>query len=269
VSVCVQALPSLQGAPSLALGETQAPVVASQTPARWQASTGPGQVNGVPPHVPLPSHASPVVHLTPSSHAVPAGFDAPPEHRPVLVSQVPAEEQAAVPEHWTGLVPVQTPPWQVSVFVQALLSLQAAPSGTTVGAGQVPVVSEHVPAAWQASAGGGQIIWVPPHVPLPSHASPVVHLRPSSHAAPAGLGAPPVHVPLLGSQVPADVQAEAPEHWTGLAPTHLPAWQVSVCVQALPSLQPPPSAAGVWTHLPSDPQASAVQGSPSSQLIGI
>jgi hypothetical protein len=262
-------LPSLQGAPSLALGETQAPVLASQTPARWQASAGAGQLSGVPPHVPLPSHASPVVHLRPSSQAVPAGFGAPPEHMPVLGSQVPAEVQAAVPEHWTGSVPVQTPPRQVSVFVQALLSLQATPSDTAVGAGQVPVVSEQLPATWQLSAAGGQLIWVPPQAPLPSHTSPVVHLRPSSHAVPRGLGAPPMHAPLFGSQVPAEVQAEAPEHWTGLAPTHFPAWQVSVCVQALPSLQAPPSAAGVWTHLPSDAQASAVQGSPSSQLMGI
>jgi hypothetical protein len=42
----------------------------------------------------------------------------------------------------------------------------------------------------------------------------------------------------------------APAHVTGLPPVHVPAWQVSVCVQALPSLQAPPLALGVFVHWP-------------------
>src|SRR5947199_9280418 len=47
------------------------------------------------------------------------------------------------------------------------------------------------------------------------------------------------HTPVAGLQVPGWW------HWfavqtTGLAPTQLPFWQVSVCVQALPSLQAVP-----------------------------
>jgi len=47
----------------------------------------------------------------------------------------------------TGLLPVQTPLWQVSVCVQALPSLQAAPFAFG-GFEQAPVEGSHVPAVW-------------------------------------------------------------------------------------------------------------------------
>jgi hypothetical protein len=50
----------------------------------------------------------------------------------------------------TGLPPVQTPAWQVSVRVQALLSLHAVPLGL-LGFEQVPVVVLHVPTSWHGS----------------------------------------------------------------------------------------------------------------------
>ena len=37
---------------------------------------------------------------------------------------------------------------------------------------------------------------------------------------------------------------------TGLAPAHMPVWQVSVCVQALPSLQAVPLGAFGFEHVP-------------------
>src|SRR5262245_10373380 len=64
----------------------------------------------------------------------------------------------------------------------------------------------------------------------------------------------PPQVPVAGSQVWVG-------HWqvTGLLPAHWPAWQVSVCVQALLSLQDVPSATGVVTHPWVGWQDSAVQ----------
>jgi len=49
--------------------------------------------------------------------------------------------------HVTGFAPVQVPPWQVSLWVQAFPSLQAVPSGFA-GFEQVPVAGSHVPASW-------------------------------------------------------------------------------------------------------------------------
>src|SRR5438034_1268517 len=79
----------------------------------------------------------------------------------------------------TGLLPVQTPLWQLSVCVQALPSLQALPLAFA-GFEHVPVAGLQVPAAW--------------------HWSEAVQM-------------------------------------TGLLPVQTPVWQVSACVQALPSLQ--------------------------------
>src|SRR5215813_9824524 len=65
----------------------------------------------------------------------------------------------------TGLPPVQTPAWQVSVWVQASPSSQAVPSGAA-GLVHAPVAGSQVPAVWhwsraaQATAAG-----VVPQVP--------------------------------------------------------------------------------------------------------
>ena len=88
--------------------------------------------------------------------------------------------------------PVQTPPWQLSVWVQALPSLHAVPFALLVGEEQVPVEGLHVPGSWHWSA----------------------------------------------------------EQTTGLEPVHVPLWQVSVCVQALPSLHAEPSALGGFEQTP-------------------
>jgi hypothetical protein len=47
----------------------------------------------------------------------------------------------------TGLPPVQVPFWQVSVRVQALLSLHVVPLAA-FGFEQTPVAGLHVPATW-------------------------------------------------------------------------------------------------------------------------
>jgi hypothetical protein len=97
VSVCVQALPSLQVVPSAATGLLQAPVDSRQTPGVWQAA-GAAQVIGEPPQEPL-LQTSPVVHFRPSSHIVPLGLGVPPVHKPDAGLQVPAVVQAEDPEH--------------------------------------------------------------------------------------------------------------------------------------------------------------------------
>src|SRR5947199_10152356 len=81
-----------------------------------------------------------------------------------------------------GFEPVQVPPWQVSVCVQALPSLHAVPL-LAFGLGHWPVAALQVPATWHWSEA---------------------------------------------------VQT------TGFEPVQVPLWQVSVCVQALPSLQAVP-----------------------------
>ncbi len=63
-----------------------------------------------------------------------------------------------------------------------------------------------------------------------------VQALPSLQAVPFGLLGL-VHRPVAGVQVPATWHWSSAAHTTGLPNTQAPAWQVSVCVQALPSLQ--------------------------------
>ena len=51
-----------------------------------------------------------------------------------------------------------------------------------------------------------------------------------------------LHVPLPGSQLPATWHWSRALHTTGLLPVQVPAWHVSVCVHALPSLHAVPLA---------------------------
>src|SRR5438876_722700 len=76
-----------------------------------------------------------------------------------------------------------------------------------------------------------------------------VQALPSLHAVPLVFGGLE-HTPVLGLQVPTswhwsdDVQA------SGLEPVHVPLWQVSVCVQASPSLQAVPFVFGGFEQTP-------------------
>ena len=82
----------------------------------------------------------------PSSQAVPsgaAGF----EQTPVEGSHAPAAWHWLLAVQVIGLLPEQTPERQESVWVQALPSLQAVPSGAA-GFEQAPVERSHVPAVW-------------------------------------------------------------------------------------------------------------------------
>ena len=148
VSLCVQALPSLHAVPFGALGFEQMPVAGSQVPATWHWPLA-VHVTGLEPVQTPVWHVSVCVQALPSLQAVPfgaLGF----EHVPVAGLHVPATWHWSRAVHVTGLEPVQTPVWHVSVCVQALPSLHAVPFGAA-GFEHRPVPVSHVPATWHGS----------------------------------------------------------------------------------------------------------------------
>src|SRR5437762_627013 len=153
---------------------------------------------------------------------------------PVAGLQVPAAWHWSEAVHTTGFVPTQAPAWQVSVCVQALPSSQRAPWGLA-GLLQVPVAGVHVPAVWQWSGAVPTTGFVPTHAPA-WQVSVCVQALPSSQAAPLGL-AGLLQVPVALLHVPAVWHWSEAVHTTSFVPTQAPAWQVSVSVHALPSLQ--------------------------------
>src|SRR5207253_1179292 len=180
VSTVVHPLPSLQGMSLSLFGFEHCPEVGSQVPASWHWSSA-VQARGLERvQVPL-WQVSVWVQALPAVHAVPLlAFGL--EHWPVVVLQVPATWHWSSAVQTTGLEPVQLPPWQVSVWVQALPSLHAVPL-LAFGLEHRPVAVLQVPATWHWSSA---------------------------------------------------LQT------TGLEPVQVPFWQVSVWVQALPSLQAVP-----------------------------
>jgi hypothetical protein len=246
VSVWVQALPSLQVAPSVALGLEQIPVPVSHVPATWHWSDA-VQTFAAPAWQEPAWQVSPIVQALPSSQGVLlalAGL----EQTPVVVSQVPAVWHWSGAGQTTGLLPVQVPAWQVSVWVQALPSLQVVPSAA-LGLEQMPVVVSQVPATWHWSE-AVQTTGFPPVQTPATQVSVWVQALPSSQVVPSafcGL----VHSPVPGMHVPASWHWSGVGQTTGLPPTHLPAWQVSVWVQALPSLQAVLFATGTAMQVPS------------------
>jgi hypothetical protein len=98
---------------------------------------------------------------------------------------------------------------------------------------QTPVVGLHVRTAWHWSGPGQTTGLAPVHVP-PWQVSVCVHASPSSHAASSGR-AGFEQAPVAGLQVPARWHWSDAVQTTGLAPVHVPPWQVSVCVHASPS----------------------------------
>src|SRR6266704_1002265 len=131
-------------------------------------------------------------------------------------------------------MPTQMPAAQVSVRVQALPSSQAAPL-SLAGLLQTPDAGLQVPAVWHWSEAVHTTVLVPTQAPA-WQVSVCVQALPSSHGAPLGL-AGLLQTPVAGSQVPAVWHWSAAVHTTGFAPTQAPAWQVSLCVHALASLQ--------------------------------
>ena len=86
------------------------------------------------------------------------------------------------------------------------------------------------------------------HVPA-WHVSLCVQALPSLHDEPfafAGFE----HVPVAVSHVPALWHWSLAVQLTGLLPAHVPAWHVSVCVHAFPSLHAAPFAFAGFEHAP-------------------
>src|SRR5437879_3036072 len=186
------------------------------------------------------------VQALPSLQALPltfAGF----EHVPVVGEQVPATWHWSEAVQTTGLLPVQTPLWQVSVCVHALPSLQVLPLAFA-GCEHVPAAGAQVPAVWHWSEAVQATGLLPVHTPL-WQVSVCVHALPSLQVLPLAFAG-------FAPRRAADLQVPAAWHWseavqaTGLLPVHTPLWQVSVWVQALPSLQALPLVVGGSEHVP-------------------
>ena len=186
------------------------------------------------------------MHELPSLHVVPfaaAGL----EQEPEAGSQVPATWHWSLAEHVTGFDPVHVPLLHESVWVHALPSVQAVPSGAA-GFEHVPVPGLHVPAAWHWSLAVQVTGFVPVHVPLWQE-SLCVHALPSLHAVPF-VATGFEHAPVLGLQVPAAWHWSLAVQVTGFAPVHAPFWHESLCVHALPSLHAVPFVATGFEHAP-------------------
>src|SRR5947208_305701 len=232
VSVCVQALPSSHGAPLGLAGVLQVPVVGSQVPAVWHWLAAVHTTGLAPTQAPA-WQVSLCVHALASLQLVPLGL-AGLLQTPVAGSQVPAVWHWLAAVHTTGLAPTQAPAWQVSVCVQALPSSHGAPL-SLAGLLQVPVVGSQVPAVWHWIGGAPSRGCASTPAPAGS-VSLCVKALASWQVVPLGL-AGLLQVPVEGSQVPAVWHWLAAVHTMGFAPTQAPAWQVSLCVHALASLQ--------------------------------
>src|SRR2546427_5773254 len=126
MSVCVQALPSSQGAPSGLAGLLQRPGAGLQTPAVWHWSAAVHTTGLAPTQMPA-SQASVCVQASPSSHGAPSSL-AGLLQTPVAGVHAPAAWHWSAAVHATGLAPTQMPASQASVCLQALPSSHGAPS---------------------------------------------------------------------------------------------------------------------------------------------
>jgi hypothetical protein len=109
---------------------------------------------------------------------------------------------------------------------------------TATGLEQTPVTGLQVPAVWQASLEVQTTEFEPVQVPAWQE-SVCVQALPSLQEAPfAATGL--LQTPFEGLQVPTLWHWSLAVQVTGFEPVQVPAWQVSVCVQALPSLQEVP-----------------------------
>lgn len=113
---------------------------------------------------------------------------------------------------------------------------------------QLPVPMLHTPAVWHWSLAEQTTGLLPVQLPV-WQVSVCVHPLPSEHAAPSGF-AGLLHAPVEMSHAPMLWHWSLAAQTTALLPLHDPAWQVSVCVQALPSLQALPLAFAGLLHAP-------------------
>jgi len=251
-SESVQKLPSLHVAPFMRLAEW------TQLPSDdWQLSVVQNCPSSQPFGVPTQALAlqrSLVVQALPSSQpALVAVCTQPPASGQESTVHWLLSSQLAVP------LPTQPPPAQVSVNVQTLPSLHAAPF---CGAGSF----KHAPldglqvSDVQAFPSSQFVVAVATQLPSPQW-SPVVHALPSLQTvtdAAAACTQPliPLHESSLHTLLSSQLRLPLP--------TQLPFWQVSVVVQTLPSLQG--AVVAVNTQPLAALQLSVVQGLLSVQV---
>jgi hypothetical protein len=156
------------------------------------------------------------VHALLSSQVVPSSADGL-EQAPVVVLQVPATWHWSLAVQMTA-VPRQTPAWQWSAVVQALVSLQVVVS-LADGLEQAPVVGLQVPATWHWSL-AVQTTAVPRQTPA-SHWSVVVQALPSLQIV-VSLAVGLEQVPVAGLQTPTTWHASLAVQTTGV-PRQTPA----------------------------------------------
>ena len=126
-------------------------------------------------------------------------------------------------------------------------SLHAVPL-VAAGFEHAPVLVLQVPAVWHWSLAVQVTGFAPVQVPL-WHVSLCVQALPSLHDVPL-VAAGFEHSPVLVLHVPTVWHWSLAVHVTGLLPVHVPLWQVSVCVHALPSLHVVPFVAAGFEHTP-------------------
>jgi len=199
------------------------------------------------PHIPF-RHCVPLVQGLSSSQGVPFCTFVP-MHSPLtqcspIVQGFPSSQDVS---SGSCPLPVHTPLWQLSPVVQPLPSLHAVPLGFG-GFEHTPVAGSQAPSSWHWSEIVQTTGLLPMQTPL-SQASLCVQASPSLQAVPLG-AAGLEHSPVDGSQVPATWHWSEAVQTTGFEPTHIPLWQVSVCVQELPSLQAVPLGAAGLEHSP-------------------
>jgi hypothetical protein len=245
VSLCVHEFPSEHAEPFAFSGFEQAPVAELQVPARWHWSSTAHTTGLAPTHEPT-WQVSASVQALPSLHAEPSlleGF----EQTPLAGLQLPATWHWSKALQAVGLVPRHAPAWQASVWVQAFPSEQSEPLGRA-GFEQAPLLGSQVPAAWHWPCAAHSTGFVPTQLPA-WQVSLCVQPLLSLHAVPLAF-AGFAHTPVAVLQVPALWHWSCAEHVTGFAPKQAPAWQVSLCVQALPSEQLTPLALLGFEHNP-------------------
>jgi hypothetical protein len=107
----------------------------------------------------------------------------------------------------------------------------------------------------------------PVHVPA-WHVSVFVHALPSLQVVPSGsVGLE--QTPFAGLQTPATWHWSFAVQVMGLAPVQVPAWQVSVCVQALPSLHVEPLALMGFEHAPAEHVPATWHWSEAVHTMGV
>src|SRR2546427_539315 len=182
VSVCVQALPALHGAPLVFFLMIRRPPGSTLLPSTtlFRAAV---HTRGLAPTQAPASQVSVCVQALPSLHGAPLGLAGLLE-APGAGVEVPGGRHCTAAVHTTGLAPTQAPASQVSVCVQALPSLHGAPLALA-GLLQTPDAGLQVPAVWHWSAAVHTTGFAPTQMPA-SQASVCVQASPSSHGAPLG-----------------------------------------------------------------------------------